>query len=249
MLTTIVKGGVVGLMFGMFFGCIGTAMVLPAAEEGSLMPGLIFFLVLFGVILVVTGFQYNKRIKQLNMASQHEAWQKNYWSNLDDIMRNIQETDGQYIAQQDYSAWHGLYRPKAGEQVLWMGESSMTEQREKVTATTRIGAVKFAKLPFSSLGYANIEKVIEHKVKYDHAEGRGVLVITPQRLTFVSSGHGQNWSMDWNDLMSWQPAINAIMAQPSQGQPKAFVIHGAGFEPIQDTQVIDAMMGIAHDMT
>jgi hypothetical protein len=78
-------------------------------------------------------------------------------------------------------------------------------------------------------------------------EGEGVLVITPQRVTFVSQGHGQNWSMPWNDLMSWQPAINAMLVQPSQGQPKAFVFREAGYVPMQDTQIINAMMEIAHD--
>jgi hypothetical protein len=123
----------------------------------------------------------------------------------------------------------------------------MTEQRERVDSVARVGAVKFAKLPFKSLGYANVEKVIEHKVNYDHVEGQGVLIVTHKCLRFVSQGHGNNWSMPWSDVMSWQPAINAILVQPASGTPKAFIIDGAGFHPLNDTQVVNKAFELAHD--
>ena len=236
-----------GALAGSIFGCCGySAMRGDGAEPSSMAAFFPILALLVGTALGV-GIQIFRYQQAKKRHEEHLAFQQRYFQGVDEALRQAIESNGSWLASQDWSQWHGLYRPKADEQVLYMAGATMTEQRERVEAVARVGAVKFSKMPFKSIGYANVEKVIEHKVNYDHVEGTGVLVVTHQSLRFISQGHGQNWSLPWADVMSWQPAINAILVQPASGTPKAFIIDGAGFEPMRDTQVVDKALEFAHD--
>lgn len=243
----IILGIVMGSIAGSIIGCCGFSSMTTKGEEASTGAALLaIFLFVLGP-LVAVGIQYIRYTKAKESYEEHLAFQKRYFTGVDDVLRQTVESEGGWLAGQDWSQWHALYRPKSDEPAVYMAGATMTEQRERVDSVARVGAVKFAKLPFKSLGYANVEKVIEHKVNYDHVEGKGVLIVTHKCLRFVSQGHGNNWSMQWSDVMSWQPAINAILVQPASGTPKAFIIDGAGFHPLNDTQVVNAAFELAHD--
>lgn len=235
------------ILLGGLAGCLGSIIASNLVED-SPAAGALGLIICFGGGIAAAGVAgWMRHKKQLAAYEAAIAWQAEYWEKLNYILKEIHTSEGAWLQQQDWSQHFSLYRPKKDEVLFWIGPAAMSEQRERVDAVARIGAVKLAKLPFNSLGYANVEKVIEHKVAYEHIEGKGVLAVTNKRLIFVSNGHGANWTQAWPDLMSWQPAINAVLVQPSQGQPKAFLLDGAGREPICDTQVTTKAMELAHD--
>jgi hypothetical protein len=236
-----------GALIGSIFSCCGFSAATPEGGEASGGAVLAALLLMLVGIVAGAGIQFARYQKAKKRHEEHLEFQQRYFQEVDNILRETIESAGEWLANQDWSQWHSLYRPKSDEKVLYMAAATMTEQRERVEAVARVGAVKFSKMPFKSIGYANVEKVIEHKVNYDHVEGKGVLIVTHQSLRFISQGHGQNWSMPWSDVMSWQPAINAILVQPASGTPKAFIIDGAGFEAMRDTQVVDKALELGHD--
>tara|TARA_Y100000588_G_scaffold374867_1_gene450534 strand:+ start:1199 stop:1993 length:795 start_codon:yes stop_codon:yes gene_type:complete len=228
---------------------VGSSVAMVAQGKNTLPSGVMIGLGLLVLVGAVVGGLLVAKSKYKKLKSDYDAkyqWQSKYWHELDDLLRKAKLTEGESLASMDWSKYFSLYRPKTNETIYWMAPAIMSTQRERVEAVGRIGVLGLLGLPFHTLGFASLEHVVEIKTTYDHAEGDGVLVATSDNLSFVSAGHGENWSMPWGQVASWQATINALLVQPSQGVPKAFVLKYAGSDVNSDTQLAQAAASIAH---
>lgn len=115
-----------------------------------------------------------------------------------------------------------MYRPKKGERVFWLGRCQMGKYKTKVEKLGYMGPTYRLRLAKGLHWRMGSFKGVSSKKEYLDIQGTGVLVITNKGVTFVSDGHGSNFSKTWGSISRLDLYPDAVCFQTNSGVPPLF---------------------------
>jgi hypothetical protein len=136
----------------------------------------------------------------------------------------------------------GAFRARGGERVLWAGPATSTHESTELTGLNTVGVSRSV----GSKWAVGASKSVATHGRVMHSGGAGVVVVTDDKLVFVSRGSQDNLKTGWDDVVNWQPAgLFGLLLQTTGQAPRTFQLAGAGFDPEQDHRVMAAVIDAA----
>lgn len=225
---------------------VGLLLFLRNIQSFSFLGGLLHFISWVGAALVAAAFMLvlersQKRVHAETLALWvvHKRTADAYFAEVETLLERAREGRVGFFPD----GLNLVYRIKKGEVVSWAGPATMNIVRDELVEVRYSGFGAHTHIVGGLHHSSGSARVREKRESQLVSEGPGTLLVTNQRLAFLSADmSGSNWIQTWEAVDSWMAFAEGITVNAGTGKPKVFLLPNSGLDPTSDTGLVDLLM-------